>query len=136
MRFMLLNVGHTVGRRGGLNIDHFQHIPDKPLHRSRLRRRQRFQLLIQALGDDRHVCYLAYRLISGNTRVGSPPEKPVTRFSHAILSDLHLTRGPDLVATVEVCTHAKCERCWRLLPDVGTHSEHPTLCGQCVEAAS
>ena len=51
-----------------------------------------------------------------------------------ILSDLHLTRGPDLAATVEVCTHPKCERCWRLLPDVGTHAEHPTLCGRCAEA--
>ena len=51
-----------------------------------------------------------------------------------ILSDLHLTRGPDLAATVEVCNNPKCERCWRLLPDVGTHAEHPTLCGRCVEA--
>jgi isoleucyl-tRNA synthetase len=51
-----------------------------------------------------------------------------------ILSDLHLTRGPDLAATVEVCTNPKCERCWRLLPDVGTHADHPTLCGRCAEA--
>ncbi len=51
-----------------------------------------------------------------------------------ILSDLHLTRGPDLAATVEVCTNPKCERCWRLLPDVGTHAAHPTLCGRCAEA--
>ena len=53
-----------------------------------------------------------------------------------ILSDLHLTRGPALAATVEVCTNPKCERCWRLLPDVGTHAAHPTLCGRCVEAVS
>ena len=53
-----------------------------------------------------------------------------------ILSDLHLTRGPALAATVEVCTNPKCERCWRLLPDVGTHADHPTLCGRCVEAVS
>ncbi len=51
-----------------------------------------------------------------------------------ILSDLHLTRGPDLAATIEVCTNPKCERCWRLLPDVGTHAAHPTLCGRCAEA--
>lgn len=53
-----------------------------------------------------------------------------------ILSDLHLTRGPALAATVEVCTNPKCERCWRLLPDVGSHAEHPTLCGRCAEAVS
>jgi len=51
-----------------------------------------------------------------------------------ILSDLHLTRGPELSATVEVCTNPKCERCWKLLPDVGTIAEHPTLCGRCAEA--
>jgi isoleucyl-tRNA synthetase len=39
-----------------------------------------------------------------------------------------------LAATVEVCTHAKCERSWRLLPDVSTHAEHPMLCDRCVEA--
>ncbi len=53
-----------------------------------------------------------------------------------ILSDLHLTRAETLAATVEVCTNAKCERCWRHLPDVGTHEAHPTLCGRCEEAVS
>jgi isoleucyl-tRNA synthetase len=28
----------------------------------------------------------------------------------------------------------KCERCWRVLEQVGTHSEHPTLCNRCCEA--
>jgi isoleucyl-tRNA synthetase len=71
---------------------------------------------------------------------------PESGFAHAIfsdlpalqeffiLSDLHLTRGPDFAATVEVCTNPKCERCWKLLPDVGTIAEHPTLCGRCAEA--
>jgi isoleucyl-tRNA synthetase len=51
-----------------------------------------------------------------------------------ILSDLHITRGPELTATVEVCTNPKCERCWKLLPDVGKIEAHPTLCGRCAEA--
>ncbi|WP_322895472.1 MULTISPECIES: isoleucine--tRNA ligase [unclassified Yoonia] len=29
----------------------------------------------------------------------------------------------------------KCERCWKILPDVGTHS-HPGVCGRCDEALS
>jgi isoleucyl-tRNA synthetase len=29
---------------------------------------------------------------------------------------------------------AKCERCWRHRDEVGSHAEHPTLCGRCVEA--
>jgi isoleucyl-tRNA synthetase len=53
-----------------------------------------------------------------------------------ILSDLHLTRDETLAATVEVCTNAKCERCWRHLPDVGTQEAHPTLCTRCAEAVS
>ena len=28
----------------------------------------------------------------------------------------------------------KCERCWRWEPDIGVSSEHPTICGRCVEA--
>ncbi|MGB6452820.1 MAG: isoleucine--tRNA ligase [Steroidobacteraceae bacterium] len=27
---------------------------------------------------------------------------------------------------------AKCARCWHRLPDVGSHPEHPELCGRCV----
>ena len=28
--------------------------------------------------------------------------------------------------------HAKCVRCWQHLPDVGTHAQHPQLCGRCI----
>jgi isoleucyl-tRNA synthetase len=31
---------------------------------------------------------------------------------------------------------AKCERCWRVLPDVGTDKTHPTLCIRCCEAVA
>ena len=27
----------------------------------------------------------------------------------------------------------KCERCWHHRPDVGSNSEHPTICGRCVD---
>jgi len=26
----------------------------------------------------------------------------------------------------------KCERCWHYETDIGSHAEHPTLCGRCV----
>ena len=29
----------------------------------------------------------------------------------------------------------KCERCWHFRDDVGTHTEHATICGRCVENA-
>jgi isoleucyl-tRNA synthetase len=28
----------------------------------------------------------------------------------------------------------KCERCWRVLEEVGTHPKHPTLCDRCNDA--
>ena len=32
--------------------------------------------------------------------------------------------------------HAKCERCWHYREDVGSHAEHPTLCGRCVSCCT
>ena len=29
---------------------------------------------------------------------------------------------------------SKCERCWKVLPDVGSHKAHPSLCGRCADA--
>ncbi len=37
-----------------------------------------------------------------------------------------------VVANVAPLSHAKCERCWHLRPDVGADSTHPGLCGRCV----
>ncbi|MBB3102820.1 isoleucine--tRNA ligase [Azomonas macrocytogenes] len=34
---------------------------------------------------------------------------------------------------VKKTEHAKCGRCWHHLPDVGTHADHPELCGRCIE---
>ncbi|KZZ02046.1 isoleucine--tRNA ligase, partial [Sulfitobacter sp. HI0076] len=63
----------------------------------------------------------------------------------AITSDITVTgdaapaeafRMPETqgVAVVfEKAEGAKCERCWKVLPDVGTH-EHPGVCGRCDEA--
>ena len=28
----------------------------------------------------------------------------------------------------------KCERCWKVLPEVGESAKHPTLCRRCCEA--
>jgi len=42
------------------------------------------------------------------------------------------TELDNLWLAVEVLNHAKCERCWQRREDVGSVSEHPTLCGRCV----
>lgn len=33
---------------------------------------------------------------------------------------------------VTASTHQKCERCWHYREDVGSHAEHPGLCGRCI----
>jgi isoleucyl-tRNA synthetase len=30
----------------------------------------------------------------------------------------------------------KCERCWRVLPEVGSEPEHPSLCLRCADAVA
>lgn len=63
----------------------------------------------------------------------------------AITSDISVTgdaapaeafRMPETQGVAVVFEKAegeKCERCWKVLPDVGTH-EHPGVCGRCDEA--
>lgn len=45
---------------------------------------------------------------------------------------LHEAASPE-AEKIEVTpsAHAKCERCWHYVEDVGASAEHPTLCGRC-----
>ncbi|MBX9577392.1 MAG: isoleucine--tRNA ligase [Chthoniobacterales bacterium] len=47
-----------------------------------------------------------------------------------ILSHLELEEGEEQI-TISLEAAEKCERCWRHRADVGSHAEHPTLCGRC-----
>ncbi len=38
-----------------------------------------------------------------------------------------------LRVAITASEHEKCDRCWHHSEDVGTHKEHETLCGRCVE---
>ncbi len=52
-----------------------------------------------------------------------------------ICSAATLTAGPEgTPVRIEVTPseHEKCERCWHYRADVGSDSEHPTLCGRCI----
>jgi len=40
--------------------------------------------------------------------------------------------GRQMGIRVTACSYGKCVRCWHHREDVGTHSEHPELCGRCV----
>jgi isoleucyl-tRNA synthetase len=48
-----------------------------------------------------------------------------------IASQVALAEAAEPKATVEVAPGTKCERCWRVLPEVGGSHAHPNLCRRC-----
>jgi isoleucyl-tRNA synthetase len=52
------------------------------------------------------------------------------------VSQVQFTEEPGAAVTVSVAKAdgQKCERCWHWETDIGKNTEHPTLCGRCVEA--
>ena len=49
-----------------------------------------------------------------------------------ITSAITLVAGTIQKTTVTASLNMKCERCWHYVPDVGSHAEHPTICGRCI----
>ena len=46
-------------------------------------------------------------------------------------------QGREGVAVVPATASGmKCERCWRVLPEVGAHADHPGLCDRCHDAVT
>ncbi|HWU35984.1 MAG TPA: isoleucine--tRNA ligase [Methylovorus sp.] len=45
---------------------------------------------------------------------------------------LHEREGDAVEVQVAPSAHAKCERCWHYRADVGSHADHPGICGRCV----
>ena len=41
---------------------------------------------------------------------------------------------PGVAVVVALAEGGKCERCWKVLPDLGGHFDHPTLCPRCTDA--
>ncbi|WP_413436824.1 isoleucine--tRNA ligase [Sulfuriferula sp. GW1] len=48
-----------------------------------------------------------------------------------ITSAATVTQAATASVSAEPSTHAKCERCWHYRSDVGSHADHPALCGRC-----
>ena len=44
-----------------------------------------------------------------------------------------LTEVDGLEVKIAASADPKCDRCWHHRADVGSHAEHPDLCGRCVE---
>jgi isoleucyl-tRNA synthetase len=51
-----------------------------------------------------------------------------------LVSGLAMETGQTAGLGVQIAKAAgeKCERCWHYESDIGSHSNHPTLCGRCV----
>ncbi|MDB5379325.1 MAG: isoleucine-tRNA ligase [Rubritepida sp.] len=48
-----------------------------------------------------------------------------------IVSQAGIAAGPEVALEVTAAPGQKCERCWRVLPEVGMSTAHPTLCLRC-----
>jgi isoleucyl-tRNA synthetase len=78
--------------------------------------------LLENLEDE-----LRFALITSYARIHPIDKKPADANTEA------LPNGTELVAIVTPSEYAKCVRCWHHREDVGSHSDHPELCGRCVE---
>ena len=52
---------------------------------------------------------------------------------HAYTEQGEATELTGLRVQVSPADGVKCARCWHLRPDVGSHAEHPELCGRCID---
>jgi len=77
---------------------------------------------LSALDDE-----LRFVLITSYASVDSSESTPETS------ETFELENGEKISIHVEKSVHKKCTRCWHLREDVGSHKEHPDLCGRCVE---
>ncbi|TVP78400.1 isoleucine--tRNA ligase [Thioalkalivibrio sp.] len=77
--------------------------------------------LLRRLDDE-----LRFVLITSDARVR-------TEAAPAGVAPVHLADGSPLAIVVRRSEHPKCVRCWHRRPDVGSHHEHPELCGRCVD---
>ncbi len=49
-----------------------------------------------------------------------------------ITSKVTLVKGNVLAIAVSSSEDVKCDRCWHYVADVGSNTEHPTICGRCI----
>ena len=70
---------------------------------------------------------LRFALIASYARIHPLNEKPDNA------DTVTLPGGSELAVNVVASEHDKCVRCWHHREDVGSHADHPELCGRCVE---
>jgi isoleucyl-tRNA synthetase len=68
---------------------------------------------------------LRFALITSEAHLARETARPPEAV-HATLDG-----GDELWITIRPAEHAKCPRCWHRRADVGSHPDHPELCGRC-----
>jgi len=69
---------------------------------------------------------LRFILITMDASFGSLENAPST-------AEVISTDAGSFAIAVSASDNAKCVRCWHQREDVGTHQDHPELCGRCIE---
>ena len=77
--------------------------------------------LLARLGEE-----LRFLLIVSDVRLARETEAPAGAAHH------ELPTRDELWLVVRPSAHEKCVRCWHRRADVGSHPDHPALCGRCV----
>ncbi|MFP3874599.1 MAG: isoleucine--tRNA ligase, partial [Thiohalophilus sp.] len=70
---------------------------------------------------------LRFVLITSDARLYLAGDPPAEAQHYTLAGD------DEIWVSVSASPHPKCVRCWHHREDVGSHSEHPELCGRCVE---
>lgn len=93
--------------KGGLTADVNLYAEDKLLE------------VLNKVGDE-----LKFVLITSSARRFAMADKPGTAINTSLMG---------LAVDIKASVNTRCERCWHQTDDVGSHADHPELCGRCVE---
>lgn len=75
--------------------------------------------VLNKVGDE-----LKFVLITSSAKRFAMVDKPATAINTSLTG---------LAVEINASANARCERCWHQTEDVGSHANHPELCGRCVE---
>ena len=130
----------TFGKSESIFLETFAHF--KPQDAALLAKWTRIREIRDAVNKD-------IEALRADGKVGSSLQAEVivevNTEDHALLTSLgqdikfvFITSAITLIASnayktiVSASSFTKCERCWHYVEDVGSHSEHPLICGRCV----
>jgi isoleucyl-tRNA synthetase len=85
-----------------------------------------FREKLMALGEE-----LRFLLITSDARVKRVSNAAGPPVGAIKVADIAKDGG--VWIRVQASAAPKCERCWHHRPEVGSNTEHPTICGRCVE---